>query len=116
MSDRMRRVNESLRAVLAEERGEMEGGEAVAGVGVRVAEPVEHAECSRVEPVERRVGRPDRLDESVVPAVAGLEESRDALPVARGRLAGIAREQVADTLDVSGCDQLEDLHAARIRS
>jgi hypothetical protein len=101
---------------LPEERGEVKGGEAVSGPGLRVGQAVERAESGRVELVERRVGVADRRDDVVVPVVARAQECGDALVVVGGGLRRIAREQLADAARVAGSDQLEDLHRATIRA
>src|SRR5205823_6670380 len=96
------------RLELPEERSEVERREAVAGVGAGVAEALDRAEGGRVELVQGRIRREQRLDEVVAPAVARAQERRDPLVVVGGRLRRVAREELAEPLDVARCDQLED--------
>jgi hypothetical protein len=107
------------RVLLAEERCQVQRGEAVLrpgrderGLAVeQLLETARPSDRSGVEEVERRVRVQERLDEAALPVVERVQNRREAVGVPPSREVRVEVELVAERVLVAGVDQLEDVQA-----
>ena len=74
-----------------------------------LAQPVDVAERGRLEDVELRVDRQQRVGRRPVEAVARQHDRRHAIAVARGREGGIRRDELDDPRGVIVVDRIDEV-------